>query len=417
MDIPHKPFTIFVIGSFAPVPEGPQTIKIIPVDTANEALSRMRPAVWIPIAKEICPAGGVGITPERMKDFSPRGMIESVKYLKDLGDARELVNKSAGLPPDSVARAIRQRWPDLPLDLPVDESGASAREHNRVDDILSMIAMGGQSQSLNSGNREGLGAFSAEIDKLLGGALGTVFSDETFRDLEASWRGIELITKQGPAGGTKDTRLSIVNTSLSSLIGTLRELGEMCENDPPDLILVDFLFDNSPVSMELFEEAASFAQNLIVPTVVNASAGFLGLKSWNEIDRLPLIAHYIEDNPVYAKWLKLRKDPRANWLAAACNNLCVREAYGKDPDSRGLSFEEESIPWIHPVFAVGTLAAQSVSLSGWPSHLTDPQNVRLEGLALLTLENETRASTEVILTTDRLRQLGEIGLVPLAGVQ
>ncbi len=177
-----------------------------------------------------------------------------------------------------------------------------------------------------------------------------IFSDETFRDLEAAWRGIELITKQGPAGAAKDTRLSIVNTSRDNLIRTLRELGEMCENDPPDLILIDFLFDNSPVSMELFEEAASFAQNLIVPTVVNASAGFLGLKNWNEIDRLPLIAHYIEDNPVYAKWLKLRKDPRANWLVAACNNLCVREAYGKDPDSRSVFFEEAVYPVDTPSF-------------------------------------------------------------------
>ncbi len=416
MDIPRKPFTIIAVGSFAPVPEGPQRAKIIPVDTANEALSNLRPAAWIPVAKEICPAGGVGVTPERMKDFSPQGMIESVKYLKDLSDARELINRSAGLPPDDIARAVREKWPDLPLDLAVDQTKVNARERNRVDDILSMVAAEGQSHSLNSGNMESPRAFTAEIDKLLGRVLLAVFSDETFRDLEASWRGIELITKQGPAGGAKDTRLSIVNTSRDNLTQALRELGEACEADPPDLVLIDFLFDNSPFSMELFEEAASFAQNLIVPTAVNASAGFLGLKSWNEIDHLPLIAHYIEDNPVYAKWLKLRKDPRSNWLAAACNNFCVRQAYGKDQTSRSVSFEERSIPWIHPVFAVGTLAAQSVALCGFASRLVDAQDIRLDGLALHTFENGVEASTETVFTIDRLRQLGDIGLTPLAGV-
>ncbi|MBP1748323.1 MAG: uncharacterized protein H6Q52_862 [Deltaproteobacteria bacterium] len=415
MDIPYKPFTIIAVGSFAPVPEGPQRAKIIPVDTPNEALSILRPAVWIPVAKEMCPAGGVGITPERMKDFSPQGMVESVEYLKDLGDARELINRSAELRPDNIAEAIRERWPDLPLDLSVNQPKVNTQERNRVDDILSMVALGGQSHSQNSGNREGLKAWTAEIDKLLGGVLGAVFSDDTFNDLEASWRGIELITKQGPAGGAKDTRLSIVNTSRDNLAQALRELREVCESDPPDLVLIDFPFDNSPVSMGFFEEMASFAQELIVPTVVNASAGFLGLHSWDQIDRLPLLAHYVDDNPIYAKWARLRKDPCANWLAAACNNFCVREAYGKGPDSRGVLFEEQSVLWIHPVFAIGTLAAQSVSLSGWPSRLVDSQNVRLEGLALHSLENETRASTETVFTVDRLRQLADIGITPLAG--
>jgi hypothetical protein len=416
MDIPYKPFTIIVIGSLAPIPEGPYRVRPIAVDTLNEALSILRPALWIPLARELCPAGGIGIAPERMKELTPQGLIESVKYLEDLKHARELINRSAVLPPENITDAVREKWPDLRLDLAIRQSGAHAVQSSKVDDILSMIAMAGQSDSPNSADRENPKAWTAEIDRLLAGLMKAIFSDETFRDLEAAWRGVELIMKMGPAGGAKDVRLSIVNTSRDNLVQTFGELGEMCENDPPDLILVDLLFDNSPVSMELFEGAASFAQNLLVPTVINASAGFFDLKNWNEIDRLPLIAHYIEDNPVYAKWLKLRKDPRANWLVAACNNLYVREAYGKGPDSRSVFFEEQSIPWVRSVFAVGALAAQSVSLCGWPSHLADPQNVRLEGLALLTLENETRASTETVFSVERLRQLADIGLAPLAGV-
>jgi type VI secretion system protein ImpC len=415
MDIPHKPFTIIAIGSFAPVPDGHERVRIIPVDTANDALSILRPAVWIPVAKEICPAGGIGISPEKMKDLTPQGMMGSVSYLKNLADARDMITRSAGMPPGNIAAAIREKWPELPLDLTINPPTARPQQASTVDNILSMVAAEGGSGTIDHGTMEGSRALTAHIESLIAGTMKAIFSDGAFRELETAWRGIELITKQGPAGSTKDTRLAIVNTSRDGLGDTLRELGEAWENDPPDLVLIDFLFDNSPVSMELFEEAAAFAQDLIVPAVVNASAGFLGLGDWNEIDRLPMITHYIEDNPVYAKWSKLRKDPRANWLGAACNDLAVRQAYGKDSGIRGIVFEEGSPPWVHPVFAVGALAAQSVAFSGWPSRLVDAQTVRLDGLALHRFEDGTEGSTRAVFSVDRLRQLGDIGLMPLAG--
>lgn len=414
MDIPCKPFTIIAVGSFAPVPEGPINMKIIPVDATNDALSTLRPAVWVPVAKEICPEGGVGITPERIKDLTPQGMAGSIVYLKDLSDARELIGRSSGLSPENVAQAVREKWPNLPLELKVGQSKAST-EQNRVNDILSMVAMSGRSNHVNSGDTEGLKGFTAEIDRLMSGVLTTIFSDETFRGLEAAWRGIDLIMKQGPAGGAKDTRLAIVNTSRERLTETLRQLAESCESDPPDLVLVDFLLDNSPVAMELVDELASFAEDLMAPAIINASAGFLGLEDWTGIDHLPLVAHHIEDNPVYAKWLKLRKDPRTNWLAAACNNVFVRQAYGQEPAMRGVTLKEDAAPSIHPVWAVGTLAAHSVSLCGWPSRLVDTHNVEIGGLALHTFEDGTQASTEAVFTVDRLRQLADIGLTALAG--
>lgn len=415
MDIPHKPFTIIAVGSFAPAGEGPRPVKIVPADTANEALRALRPAVWVPVAKEICPAGGVGISPEKMKDLTPQGMADSVPYLKDLSGARDLITRSAGMPTENVAAAVREKWPGLPLDLPADTSRTRAHEASTVDNILSMVAAQGRPSAINHGGTGESAPWTAEIDRLVTGVMTAVFSDPSFRELEAAWRGIELIMKQGPAGSTKDARLSIVNTPRDGLVDTLHQLGEICRNDPPDLVLIDFPFDNSPVSMELFEEAASFAEDLIVPTVVNASAGFLGLKGWNQIDRLPMIAHHVEDNPVYAKWLKFRKDPRGNWLCAACNDLCARQAYGKGAAVRGAVFEEPSALWVRPVFAVGALAAQSVALCGFASRLVDAQNVRLEGLALYVFENGVEASTGAVFSVDRLRQLGDIGLTPLAG--
>jgi len=419
MDIPYKPFTILAIGPFAPIPQGPYQVRIIPVDTPNEALRLLQPALWVPVPKEICPEGGVTVSPEKIRDFTPDGMLESVGYARDLSDAQTFIRKSAsgGTSPGAIADEVRGRWPHLPLDLSFQAQPTKPAARNRVDDILSMVATGAQSAAPAVGALEGgPAAWSAAIDALLGELLTAVFSDGAFRAFEAAWRGIEVVAKQGPAGGAKETHLSLVNASRENLADTFDQLAKALEMDPPDLVLIDIPFDNSPVSMELLEAAAAFAEGIIAPTVVTASAGFLGLSDWTELDRLPYLRHHVEDNPIYAKWNKLRSLSEANWLVAACNGFLVRSPYGRQSAPRGVSFEEASLPWISPVWALGTLAAQSAASFGWPSRLSDGENIRLEGLGLHAFEGGDQASTEAVFSVDRLRQFGEIGLAPVAGV-
>lgn len=419
MDIPYKPFTILAIGPFAPIPQGPCQVKIVPVDTPNEALCLIRPALWVPVPREVCPEGGVTVSPEKIRDLTPDGMLESVGYARDLSDARAFIQKSAsgGTPPGAIADEVQGRWPHLPLDLSFQARPAKPAARNRVDDILSMVATGGtQSEAPAAAAEGGPEAWSAAIDALLGKLLTAVFSDDAFRAFEAAWRGVELVAKQGPAGSAKETRLSLVNASRENLADAFDQLSGALEMDPPDLVLIDIPFDNSPVSMELLEAAASFAEGIIAPTVVTASAGFLGLNDWTELDRLPYLRHHVEDNPIYAKWNKLRSLPQANWLIAACNGFLARSPYGRQSASRGVFFEEASLPWINPVWALGTLAAQSTASFGWPSRLTDGENIRLEGLGLHVFEGGDQASTEAVFSVDRLRQFREIGLAPVAGI-
>lgn len=419
MDIPYKPFTILAIGPFAPVPQGPCHVKIVPVDTPNEALSLLRPVLWVPVPKDLCPEGGVTIQPERIRDISPNGMLETVPYLKDLYDTRVFIDRTdrEGTSPGEIAAGVRLKWPGLPLDLSFQARGSKTPPRSKVDDILSMVAMEDSTSSQAPEVQEGgPKAWVAALDKLLSSLITAIFSDGTFRDFEAAWRGIELIAKQGPAGSEKDTRLTVTAASRENLGDVLEELQGVLAEDPPDLILIDIPFDNTSVSVEIMERAAAFAQELLSVAVIEASPGFLGLQSWGGLGRLPYLKNYIEDNAVYAKWNKLRAQQSGDWLAAACNGFLVRPRYGKSDPPRGVFFEEPWPLWISPVWAMGTLSAQGIALSGWPSRFVDSENVRLEGLALNTLEDGNQVSTEAVFTVDRLRQLGEIGLTPLAGV-
>lgn len=417
LQIPFKPFTILAIGPFAPVPGGHSSVKIIPVDTPKDALSLLQPSLWVPVPKELCPEGGLTIRPERLRDFSPDGMLESVPYLKDLDEARAFINKAAseGAAPGDIAEAFRQRWPHLPIDLSF-EVRSKAPSRNAVDDILSMVATGGKPETPAAAAQGGPAAWKSGIDGIVAELMTTVFSDENFRTFEASWRGIEVLSKQGPAGPSKETHLAIVSASRENLGSTLDELAGALSADPPDLVLIDIPFDSSAASTELMERIAAFAEGLIAPTAISATPGFLGLHHWHELGRLPYLKHYVEDNAAFAKWNNLRSGDAGAWLVAACIGFLARSPYGRQLTPRGVFFEEPAPPWVSPVWALGTLAAMSTARFGWPSRFVDTGNIRLDGLGLHTTETGDQASTEAVVSVDRLRQFGEIGLTPLAGM-
>jgi predicted component of type VI protein secretion system len=117
-------------------------------------------------------------------------------------------------------------------------------------------------------------------------------------------------------------------------------------------------FDSSSASVELLEAVSAFADTVLAPTVVPVGSHFLDLGEWSEIDRLAYLAHHIEDNPVYAKWNRLRSLPEANWLVAACNGFLARPRYAGESAARDVLFEEAAPLWISPVWAVGTLAVR-----------------------------------------------------------
>jgi len=418
MDIPFKPFTILAIGPFSPLPRDGYRARIVSVDTPGDALSILRPALWVSLPKEICPEGGVTIRPERLKDLSPDGMLATLPYLRDLSDARTFIRKSAsgGVSPFQLADEVRSRWPGIPIELSVPAEVPKPRERNRVDDILSMVATDGGTAAPEAERQGGPAAWVGAIDGLLAAIMRAVFSDADFRTFEATWRGIEFLAKQGPAGAAKDTRLSLVSASRENLVEALSALAGDLGADPPELVLIDMAFDSSPASIELLEAVSTFADSVLAPTVVCMDPGFLDLGEWSEIDRLAYLAHHIEDNPVYAKWNKLRSGPKANWLVAACNGFLARPRHAGESAARDVAFEEASPLWISPVWAVGTLAAQSAAHIGWPTLLTDGDAARLKGLALHPSRQGVPASTEAVFSVDRLRQFGEIGLCPVAGV-
>jgi predicted component of type VI protein secretion system len=252
-----------------------------------------------------------------------------------------------------------------------------------------------------------------QVERLLASNLSCIFADEDFRRFEAAWRGAEVILRQG-IGDAGQTRLFLVPVFPHGLPDALDALREPVSAILPNLIIIDMPFDQSPWSLDLLNRVAQFAENLLAPAAVWIAPAFLHLRNWDEMHRLPLLKNHLE-GAFYAKWRKLMARPYGSWLAATCNRFLTRYPYGSGLLHSFAYLEEKEPLWISPVWALATLAAQSVNAFAWPSRFTDDGNIRLRDLAVRDSPHTEPAATETLIHGERIRQLIEIGIMPLAG--
>lgn len=419
MKKPSFPFTILALAPFSPVPEGPVTAKTVQADisTLDDAIEELTRTISIAIPKELCPQGVLSLPLQKLKDFKPQALATNTPYLKDLVDAAKFIEDAPAsqLSPQAVAEKLRAKWPELPLDLTVtaDEPRSETTSNNVVDDLLSMVA----TPSVSSGAQPktgGINNWRKQIDDLSAKLLEIIFADEQFRLLEATWRGVATLVRQGPVKEGEGIGLNLSHVSFDTLPGVLDGLMDQLIQDTPNLILIDLPFDNSPRSIQLLEKIADIADTLLVPIAVWITPGFFNLKSWSGLKKLPLLKHYLEE-PLYAKWRTLKEQPGSNWLAVTTNRFVVRQPYGSENRPRTVFFSEQSPLWISPVWGLGTLAAKSVDFCDWPTRLTDYRHVILEDLAVGKFSGEESICTEFALTEDRIMQFIEAGIMPLMG--
>ena len=126
------------------------------------------------------------------------------------------------------------------------------------------------------------------------------------------------------------------------------------------------------------------------------------------------LKHHLED-AAYAKWRKLADLPGAHWLTVTCNRFLYRAPYGPENRPKSVSFEERVPLWLSPVWALGTLAAQSTIAFGWPSRFTDYANVALRDLPLAREAGDGPSAAEMLVSEDRLVEFLDAGMTPLLG--
>lgn len=245
-------------------------------------------------------------------------------------------------------------------------------------------------------------------------AVASIYANKEFRVMEAAWRGIEATFKQMKKGDDGAVKMDIASVCHETLLDVFAYLKERLIVNPPNLIIIDLPFENSPESLEKLAGIAAFGEMFLSPVVCWLKPSFFHLGGWGEMKRLPYLENYIDDAR-YAKWRNLRKEPAGRWLAAVCNRFLIRPPYGNDYRPRSVFFKEEDPLWISPVWGLAMLVVRSMKKFGWPSRFTDYRNIMLEDLAVVVSESGDSIATEATFSDERIKQFTGIGITPLAG--
>jgi type VI secretion system protein ImpC len=415
MKIPLTPFKILALAPFL----GRHCLLLdkmpLRIDPANldQVIEELGPTCRVSIPRDLHPEGTLEIKFKRLKDFHPDGLVRNHPVLRNLWEAKMWVDegKKKKLSPQEI-NAHLANWPNLPpIRTETVPEKARATSRDPLDKILNMVALPDEHTGLPS---EAQGATNS-INTILKQVLKHIFLQETFRTLEASWRGLNLLLRQAKLRNN-DVKIDIVPVSYDSLGETLSALTAEVIDALPSLILVDLGFDNSPRSLDLLESVAQFAETLLVPVITWIQPAFFYMDSWQDIKKLSFLPHYLEE-PTFANWQSLKRAPSARWLAVTCNRCLSRYPYGNDNRPRLIQFEEQNPLWISPVWALGSLIGQSFIKTGWPTRFTDWQNMRLEDLPLNTEEAKKSLPIEANFDRNRIDQFIRSGIIPLAAVQ
>ncbi|MGA1840673.1 MAG: type VI secretion system contractile sheath domain-containing protein [bacterium] len=415
MDIPSVPFKILAIAPFRPQDEGPWAHGPVRIDKTNidQIIGDLKLSLKIPLPKDLSTSGDITLNIKSLKDFHPDNLIKNNPFLKNMLDAKQFIEegKSKGLSDEDITKHL-QEWPDLPIKVTLKHQKSESPPATSIDNILKMVAFPEE----GSRTSDKFYSETSQIEAILKNILIHIFSNNEFRCLESTWQGLGLLIKQGMGDGEStpgESTLDIVPVSLDTLEEILNRLLASLIIDIPSLIIIDLPFDNSPRSIELLEKIADFSDTLLSPAICWIGPSFFHLDSWEQMNRLPYIPHYL-DEPSYGKLRHLKETPPAKWLALACNRFLVRYPYGQGSNSPSLiRFNESVLPWVSPVWGLSCLISKSLARTGWPTRFTEWKNIRIKDMALHPEKGSKSFPTETSFAEERMHQLIKAGIIPL----
>jgi hypothetical protein len=383
----------------------------------DQALAGLRPRCRVTVPAHLCPGGELNLEFSALEDFEPGRILDREPYLKRTGALLAMLAEEVhrGSSARVLADRLASEFKDLPLTFTPpasDGTGAAPKITGRVDDILALVdepSEGPSAETLAAAE-----AWAVQVKRLRTALLVQVFDNEDFRLLEATWRGVDLLVRQGLAKSAGRVQLWLFPARKNSFAEDRDRLLSILGPDLPNLMLADLPITASGADLDLLAGLADLADELLLPTTGWVTPEFFGLGRWSDLDdtgRVP------ETFPglVQAAWPRLRKHPAADKLALTLNRFLVRPKYDASADPDNTGFLERRPPWISPVWAVGALVAQCMGSQGWPNRFFEPANFRLKGLPLADTKGDRTNAAEMVMPEKLVAGFVEAGFMPLVG--
>jgi len=217
MKAPHIPFKILVLAPFfgqdCPVWEK-APVRVDPKDL-DQVIEDIKPSCSISVPHNLCSDEGIELKFTKLKDFHPDSLVKNNHALQNLWEAKVWVEEAVkkNLAPQEINARLEQ-WPNLPpIRIEIAPQKPPTISRNSVDKILDMVALPNEQPKHSPESQDA----TQQIETILKQILELIFSDKTFRMLDSSWRGLNLLLRKINVGNS-DLKIEIVPVSFLSLI-------------------------------------------------------------------------------------------------------------------------------------------------------------------------------------------------------
>ncbi len=287
-----------------------------------------------------------------------------------------------------------------------------------------------------------INALIAAIDAKLTEQVNLIIHDESFQNLESSWRGLHYLVNNTETD--EMLKIKVMNISKKEMARSLKkfrgtawdqspvfkkiyeeEYGQF-GGEPFGLLMGDYYFDHSPMDTQMLGDLAQVAAAAHAPFIAAASPTLLQMDSWNELAN-PRDLTKIFQTPEYAAWRSLRESEDSRYIGLAMPRFLARLPYGAKTDPIDeFAFEEDtagadssSYTWCNAAFAMATNITRAFKLYGWTTRIRGVESGgAVEGLPTHTFPSDDggvamKCPTEIAISDRREAELAKNGMMPL----
>lgn len=292
---------------------------------------------------------------------------------------------------------------------------------------------------------EALAMDIAMLDELINEQLKTILHHPRLNQLEAAWRGLEILLKAGE--DSKKIKVRMLDITWREVTRDIERALEFDQSqlfnkvyseefgspggEPYGVLIANYEVQHRPSAGHPYDDTATLltlaqiAAASFSPMILGASPGFFGLDSF---ERLNATLNYdkIFQQHEYIKWRAYRDTEDSRFLALTLPRILMREPRRRENTSyHGLQLDADTdnYLWGNACFAMGAVLIREFNNVGWFSHIRGAPRDQMGGGIVTDLpisyfhsdgpQVALRPVTDVVITDQMEKEMGEHGFIPL----
>lgn len=287
----------------------------------------------------------------------------------------------------------------------------------------------------------------AAIDNALSAQLSAIMSNEKFKNLEGSWRGLQHLVSNSET--SSQLKIRMLNISKKELSRDLEKAVEFDQSqifkkiyesefgtaggEPYSAIIGDYEFNVSPDDIDLLSNMSNIAAAGFCPFITASAPQMFGFESFTELSK-PRDLEKIFESAEYIKWRSFRDSEDSRFVVLTMPRVLARLPYGKetkpieafdfeegniDPNGRQLERQHDDYCWMNASYAMGAVLTRAFAEYGWCTSIRGAEGGgKVEGLPSHVFmsddgDADQKCPTEIGITDRREAELSKLGFLPL----